>query len=102
MDKRTALKLTRQYIKLVKEKYDVKKAYLFGSFAWGDAHKDSDIDVAVVLGQKFDFHKTQLDLMRMTWDLETSIEPHPIHVKDFNRDFSVAAEILIYGIPIKV
>ena len=99
MDKRTALKLTRQYVKLVKEKYDVRKAYLFGSFAGGDAHKDSLIDVAVVLGKKFDFHKTQLDLMRMTWDLETGIEPHPFHEKDFNKWDTLANEILKYGIP---
>jgi uncharacterized protein len=102
MDKRTALKLTKQYVKNLKRKYDVKKAYLFGSFARGNAHEDSDIDVAVVLGGNFKFHETQLDLMRMRWDLDTRIEPHPIHEKDFNKDFSFAYEILKYGIPIKV
>ena len=102
MDKREALKLTKQYVKLLKEKYDVKKAFMFGSFARGNAHEDSDIDVAVVLGKKFNFLDTQLELMKMTWSLDSRIEPHPIHEKDFNKDFSFANEILKYGISIKV
>ena len=102
MDKRSALKLTKQYIKVLQGKYKVKKANMFGSFARGNAHEDSDIDVAVVLGGKYDFFATQLDLMKMRWDLDTRLEPHPIHEKDFNKWNSLANEVLKYGIPIKV
>jgi len=36
------------YAKEVKLRYTPKAIYLYGSYAKGEAHKDSDIDVAVV------------------------------------------------------
>ncbi len=34
--------------KSVFEKYDIKKAYLFGSYARGEANSDSDIDIMII------------------------------------------------------
>lgn len=39
----------REKIKPVVEKYQIPVVYLFGSYARGEADKDSDIDLAVVL-----------------------------------------------------
>lgn len=50
MDKKTALKLIKQYLKVLQGKYKVKQAYMFGAFARGNYNVDSDIDVAIVLG----------------------------------------------------
>ncbi len=102
MDKREALKLTKQYIKILQGKYKVKKAFMFGSFARGNAHEDSDIDVAVILGGNFDVFDRRLELMKLRWDLDTRLEPHPIPSKDFNKWNALANEILKYGIPIKI
>ena len=102
MDKRDALKLTKQYLKLLQTKYKVKKAYMFGSFARGNYHPYSDIDVAVVLGGNFDVFDRRIQLMRYTWDLDSRIEPHPIREKDFNKSNALANEVLKYGIPIKI
>ena len=37
-----------KYIAVVKENYDVVAIILFGSYAKGTEHKDSDIDIAVI------------------------------------------------------
>jgi predicted nucleotidyltransferase len=45
----------KRYIHSIPENLELKKAFLFGSYATGKAHIDSDIDIAVVLGQMDDF-----------------------------------------------
>lgn len=41
------------------KKYEIKKAYIFGSYARNEANKDSDIDLMIVGGNKLN---TLLDL----------------------------------------
>lgn len=48
----TSAKEIAKEIKPVLEKYGVKSAGLFGSYARGDARADSDIDILVSLGPK--------------------------------------------------
>jgi predicted nucleotidyltransferase len=57
----------------------VKKAYLFGSYARNEAHKDSDIDILVELdydqhiGMKFFSFQPELEnLLKMKVDIVTS------------------------------
>lgn len=40
--------IVNKYIAIVKENYDVVAIILFGSYAKGTEHEDSDIDIAVV------------------------------------------------------
>jgi predicted nucleotidyltransferase len=49
MGKREVIKILRQYKLLLSEHFDVDKVILFGSYASGNQHADSDIDVAVVV-----------------------------------------------------
>ncbi|OPZ97658.1 MAG: hypothetical protein BWY70_01427 [Bacteroidetes bacterium ADurb.Bin408] len=72
MDKATAYSVASKYIKfLIKDKkYDIKKAYLFGSYAKEKQHKDSSVD----------------------------IEPHPISEEDFIELNPLASEILKTGV----
>lgn len=49
MDKREAIELTRKYKYAISEKLKDAKVYLYGSYSKGTAHKDSDIDVAVIV-----------------------------------------------------
>jgi uncharacterized protein len=48
MDKRDAINIASRYADAVKSKYGFVKIILFGSYAKGNYHKDSDIDVAVI------------------------------------------------------
>lgn len=52
-DKVFTLKDIASLVKPVVKKYGVKELYLFGSYARGEADKDSDIDFLVFGGESF-------------------------------------------------
>ena len=102
MDKRKALSLAKKYVADIHLQFKVKEAFLFGSFARGNYHEDSDIDIALVLKGTFDAFDMRVKLMKSRWDIDVRIEPHPIAEKEFNSDDSLSFEVLKYGIPIKL
>ena len=73
-----------RYIHSIPENLELKRAFLFGSYASGKAHPDSDIDIAVVIGHMDDFFSVQMQLMRLRRSIDLRIEPHPIWEGDFN------------------
>jgi len=75
----------KKYIEKVKEIYKVDSVILFGSYAKGTNKEDSDIDVAIVSSEFEDIYDVMAELMGLTWNLDTRIEPHPIKAKDFEE-----------------
>lgn len=100
MDKADAIKIAERYISLVGKKYKVENAILFGSFAKGTNHIDSDIDLAIVFKSIDDVIDLQIDLLKMRTDDDLLIEPHPFRVIDFQISNPVVSEILKNGIEI--
>jgi predicted nucleotidyltransferase len=100
MDKADAIKIAERYILLVGKKYKVENAILFGSFAKGTNHVDSDIDLAIVFKSIDDVIDLQIDLLKMRTDDDLLIEPHPFRVIDFQISNPVVSEILKNGIEI--
>ncbi|MBE0655511.1 MAG: nucleotidyltransferase domain-containing protein [Bacteroidales bacterium] len=98
MDKGEALKIAKLYVETVSSKYNVRQAFLFGSFAKGTYHDDSDIDVAIIVNNVADIIDAQIDLMKLRRKVDLRIEPHPFMIGDFNKSNPVANEILKYGI----
>ena len=80
----------------------VEKAYLFGSYARGKAHKESDIDLAIVSssfsGNSF---SENVALGKLTLGINTRIEPIGFTPKDFD-ELMFAKEIKKIGIEIKI
>ncbi|MCQ2312559.1 MAG: nucleotidyltransferase domain-containing protein [Paludibacteraceae bacterium] len=76
MDKRTVIKIVRDYKKVVQTIIPNAMVYLYGSYSKGTAHKDSDIDVAVVV-PKFDgdWWAASTSLWSATRKVNTLIEP---------------------------
>ncbi len=101
MDKGEAIKIAKRYISNLITKYNIESAYLYGSFAKGTNHPDSDIDLAIVLPAIKDIIDVQIDLMQMRTDDDLLIEPHPFRKEDFNINNPIVAEILNNGIEIK-
>ncbi|HEY5510746.1 MAG TPA: nucleotidyltransferase domain-containing protein [Prolixibacteraceae bacterium] len=101
MDKGEALRIAGAYIDSISTKYSVRQAILFGSFAKGTNHDDSDIDIAIVVNNVVDIIDTQIDLMKLRRKIDLRIEPHPFMIGDFNQNNPVVHEILKYGIIIK-
>lgn len=100
MDKNQAIIIAKAYIEIISKKYSLNKALLFGSYAKGTFHDDSDIDIAIVLKDNFDLIQMQIDLMKLRRSIDLRIEPHPFNVSNFNTTNPVAFEILKYGFEI--
>jgi len=101
MDKNEAIKAAKRYINIVNCKYHVENVILFGSFAKGTNHADSDIDLAIIFKSIDDIIDLQIELMKMRTDNDLLIEPHPFSVSDFNQSNPVVSEILKNGIEIE-
>jgi uncharacterized protein len=101
MDKRDALKIAKRYVDRVSKKYQIDNVILFGSFAKGTNHDDSDIDLAIVFKQMDDAIEMQVELMCLRGDNDLMIEPHPFSHSDFNLSNPVVAEIIKNGIELK-
>lgn len=100
MDKTDAIKIAERYILAVRKKYLVENAFLFGSFAKGTNHRDSDIDLAIIFESVDDIIDLQMELLKMRTDDDLMIEPHPFLLKDFQLSNPVVSEILKDGIRI--
>lgn len=98
MDKDKAINLSKNFLRTVNEHYPVEAAYLFGSYAKGTNHPDSDIDLAIVFSKVDDILQLQIALMRIREDKDLLIEPHPFSRSDFTNASPLAAEILQNGI----
>lgn len=98
MDKGEALKIATAYIDSISSKYNIRQAILFGSFAKGTNHDDSDIDIAIIVNNVVDIIDAQIDLMKLRRKIDLRIEPHPFMNEDFNQSNPVVHEILKYGI----
>lgn len=101
MDKREALRIAGLYIDLISTKYNIKQAFLFGSFARGTNHDNSDIDIAIIVNNVVDIIDTQIDLMKLRRKIDLRIEPHPFMFSDFDKSNPVVNEILKYGVIIQ-
>ncbi|MBA7678127.1 hypothetical protein ES703_86398 [subsurface metagenome] len=101
MDQRTAIQTVNKYLDyLKKQKYKIKKAYIFGSYAKNDYNEDSDIDIAIVMENIDDHFDTQINLMKLRRKFDNRIEPHPFEVDEFNESHPFAFEILKTGIEV--
>jgi predicted nucleotidyltransferase len=100
MDKITAINIAKKYTELVRSKYDLSRAILFGSGAKGTAGDDSDIDIAIVLRKTDDILGMQFELMKLRRQVDLRIEPHPFDESDFSGLNPLVNEILKYGVEI--
>jgi len=97
MDQRDAINIAEKYANAISLKYELIKVILFGSYARGNYHKDSDIDIAVVLKDFKNIIETQRELMRIRRSIDSRIEPHPFRERDFETTNPLVSEIIQYG-----
>ncbi len=81
---RKIMKIAKEYAKEVQKNYDVEAVILFGSYAKGTNHKDSDIDIMIVTNNIVDnIWLEELNLMRLRREIDNRIEPHLIEIEDY-------------------
>ncbi len=100
----SVLKIVRKYGRVVAQAMPVEKIIVFGSHAKGRGVVDSDIDVCIVspkLGK--DWFEESLTLDRLTDNISTKIEAHPMSPRDLmNKYDTLASEIRKYGIDVQL
>ena len=103
MVKRRTIKIVKKYLSyLIENRFDIKTAYIFGSYAKGNYHKDSDIDLAIVMNNLSNSFDMEVKSMTLRRKMETIIEPHLFDKNEFNISHPFANEILKTGIEIKI
>ena len=90
-----ALELASKFLKKLGEQgIKIESAYLFGSYAKGTEHEWCDIDIAVISS---DFADNRFDervnLMKLSCDIDTRIEPVPFRPERFSDNDPLAYEI---------
>lgn len=92
------------FYSLIRNKYPVRELFLYGSHAKGTSHKDSDIDVGVVLDIKD--HSKRIDiganLFHEAGKVDVAIEPKCIFWDEYLKHdkASILGEIIRTGIRI--
>lgn len=103
MDKIAAVEIAKNYLKiLLDHHYPVRRMFLYGSCAKGNAHADSDIDLAIILNELNDPFQTQVNLLKLTWNFDTRVEPHPFDEQDFASRNPIIDEIIKTGVEISI
>ena len=97
MDKTDALGIAQRYAELLRKTFAFEKMILFGSYVRGNASKDSDIDIAVVFLDYDNRLDRQVELMKLTRQVDTRIEPHPFRENEFVLSNPFVHEIVSYG-----
>lgn len=101
MDKKDAITLVQQYAAAIQSKFNFNRIILFGSYAKGNFHEDSDIDIAVIFDDYSNLIDMQLELMRLRRKIDSRIEPHPFRESEFVSSNPLVYEILKHGQEIK-
>lgn len=97
------LSTVSRFIDSVRQRYDLNRVVLFGSYARHDATQDSDADVMLLLkGSHGDFIHTKLDLADIAFDvmLDTGIriDPLPVWEDQWNDPQSFSNPTLLANI----
>ncbi|MDI6803583.1 MAG: nucleotidyltransferase domain-containing protein [Bacteroidota bacterium] len=97
-----AITIAKKYIRFLQKNHiKVERAYLYGSFANGKAHKDSDIDIVVVSEQ---FTHSRYDdsvrIAKLRRSIDLRISPLAYNPNDFIKENLIPYETITNGIRI--
>ena len=96
------MEIVQQYVEEVCKNYKIEAIFLFGSYAKGTEHKDSDIDIAIITDDiENDIFDEELNLMKLRRNIDTRIEPHLIRIEDYrNVETPFIQEVIDTGIKV--
>ena len=98
---KSIIEIVQAFILEVKKYYNVDYVILFGSFANGNQHDDSDIDVAVVSKEIQNSFNDSVKMMEICENIDLRIEPHAIRTDDYQKNATALInEIIKTGVQI--
>ncbi len=97
LDKKQVIDNAKKYVELVNHHLETEKIVLFGSYAKGNWHENSDIDIAVIVDNiTGDFLAISTMLNKLTRNIDYRIEPVLLDKNDDRSGF--LSTILLYGL----
>ena len=108
MAKKSDIRAVREIVKkylflLQKLNVSFDDVYIYGSYARGNPHKDSDIDIAIIARDWGpDIFDAQLYLMKIAERIDSRIEPRPIRKSDLRDPDPFIEEIIRTGKIVKI
>ena len=100
---REIMDIVKKYVEVILANYKVKAIILFGSYAKGTNHEDSDIDIAIITddlkhGDRID---EEIYLTKLRKNIDYRIEPHLIEIDDYdNIETPLIKEVIDTGIKV--
>ena len=96
------MEIVQKYVEEVCKNYKIEAIFLFGSYAKGTEHEDSDIDIAIITDDiENDIFDEELNLMKLRRNIDTRIEPHLIRIEDYrNIETPFIQEVIDTGIKV--
>ncbi len=76
MDQNQVLLIAKKFSDEIKDFITPLSVYLFGSYARGNQHRDSDIDIAVIVDHVDQYYETLIRLYHAARLVSDDIEPH--------------------------
>ena len=91
-----------KYVEKICKNYKVEAIILFGSYAKGTEHEDSDIDIAIVIDKfKDNIIDEEVEFMNIRKGIDYRIEPHIIRIDDYkNVTTPFVKEVIDTGIKV--
>ena len=88
----------------IKDLFPIKKVFLYGSYARGNAGPDSDIDVAVVVDLQDHLKRIEItsQMLHYASKIDVCIEPKCVFWDEFQKreSGSILSDIIKYGIDV--
>lgn len=85
--KKNIKRTVRHFVNIISKDIRVQKVILFGSYASGHPHRDSDIDIAVVspdLGKRNEMEE-MAHLLKKAHEVDIDLEPHPFNPRELRH-----------------
>jgi predicted nucleotidyltransferase len=99
MDNTEVIKKLKKYKELLAQHMTFEDLILYGSYARGNAHKDSDVDVAIVVKKLTgDYFATRPLLWKIRREVDDRIEP--VLIEKDHDESGFLSEIMKNGIKI--
>ncbi len=99
MDQREVLRIAKEYASSVRKVLPESGFYLYGSYARGNAGRDSDIDIAVIVDE---LPEDYLGTLALLWRLTRGdyIDIEPVLLKSSEDKSGFLSTVLKTGIPL--
>jgi predicted nucleotidyltransferase len=99
MDQAEVIGKVIRFAGLARQQFDISRVFLFGSYAKGNAHEYSDIDVALVVKS---MDRGFFEVEPVLWKLRRQVDPliEPVLIEEDNDPAGFLEEITKTGIEI--